>query len=131
MSNRRGGLLFGVIMGTILGVLFAPRKGKELRAKLKKEVKAGGVGSETLKESFLEMGKEVASSAERIYQKPEVQKQVVKGKKRFYRFVDEAGKRLTGMQSAVAGHTGFKKKPIGTDSRIGKKRGKVVKVKIK
>ncbi len=122
MGNRRGGLFFGVIMGTILGVLFAPRKGKDLRAKLKKEVEAGGIGSETFKESFLEMGKEVANSAEKIYQKPEVQKHLIKGKKKLYGFLDEAEKKLTGMQSTV---TGFKKRSIG------KKKSRMVKIKKK
>ncbi len=128
MGNRRGGLFFGVIMGTILGVLFAPRKGKELRKDLKEEVKRGGLGTATLKKNLLEMGKEMAASAETIYEKPAVKKQINKGKKRFYKFVDEAEKHLTGMGSTV---TGFKKRAIGPTNKHGKNKSRTVKIKKK
>ena len=65
MSNKKGGgLIFGVIMGTLLGVLFAPRKGKDLRKELKQEVSKGGIGAETLKKNFVEMGHDMANTAE-------------------------------------------------------------------
>lgn len=90
MSNRRGGLFFGVIVGTLLGILFAPRKGKELRKQLKDEVKKGGVGTETLKKNFVEMGHDIADTAEEVYSMPEVQDQVNKGKKHVDKFVQQA-----------------------------------------
>lgn len=90
MGNRRGGLFFGVIVGTLLGILFAPRKGKELRKQLKDEVKKGGVGAETLKKNFVEMGHDMAETAEEVYNMPEVQEQVVKGKKHVGKFMQEA-----------------------------------------
>lgn len=127
MGNRRGGLFFGVIMGTILGVLFAPRKGKELRKDLKEEVQKGGLGTETLKKNLVAMGKEMAATAETVYQQPVIKKHVNEGKKRIYKFVDEAEKKLTG-------YTGFKKKPIrSAAAAAGKKnkRHKTVKIKKK
>lgn len=81
MSNKRGGLLFGVIMGTLLGVLFAPKKGKELRKEFQNEVSKGGFGTETLKKNFKEMGSDMADTAQEVYAMPEVQEQVNKGKK--------------------------------------------------
>lgn len=90
MGNRRGGLFFGVIVGTLLGILFAPRKGKELRKQLKDEVKKGGVGAETLKKNFMEMGHDMAETAEEVYHMPEVQDQVEKGKKHVGKFMREA-----------------------------------------
>lgn len=102
MSNKRGGgLLFGVIMGTLLGVLFAPRKGKELRSQLKKEVAKGGVGAETLKKNFSEMGQDMASTAEEVYNMPEVQTQVKKGKKHVDRMVREAGEHIGNAEEKV------------------------------
>lgn len=89
MSKNKGGLLFGVIMGTLLGVLFAPKKGKDLRGQLKNEVEKGGLGTETLKKSFTEMGKDIADTAGEIYEQPEVQKQVKKGKRRLSDWLNE------------------------------------------
>ena len=114
-------------MGTILGVLFAPRKGKEMREKLKAEVKKGGYGAETLKESFIGIGKEVGAAAEGIYEQPVVKKHINKSKKKLYKFVDDAEKKLTDMHSSITGYTGFKKKPIRAVKRTLKKRSKTVK----
>jgi gas vesicle protein len=106
MSNKKGGLLFGVIVGTILGVLFAPKKGKDLRGKLKKEFESGGLGTETLKENFTAMGEDIAQTAQKIYEKPEVQKNVKKGKEYLKEVgnsakeqLEEAGLYDKGMQS--------------------------------
>ncbi len=76
MQHKKGGLIFGVIMGTILGVLFAPKKGKELRKQLGSEIKEGGIGAETIKENFIEMGEDMAKTAKSIYEGSEVEDQV-------------------------------------------------------
>ncbi len=101
MGNKKGGLFFGVIVGTLLGVLFAPKKGTELRKDLKSEVKKGGVGTETLKKSFMQMGKDIAGTAEELYQQPEVQKHVNKGKKEVKNFLKNVGDQLQDVQSEV------------------------------
>ena len=90
MGNKRGGLLFGVIVGTLLGILFAPRKGKELRNQLKNEVSRGGMGVETFKKNFKEMGHDVASTAEEVYTRPDVQKAFRDGKKQVGKMVHDA-----------------------------------------
>lgn len=94
MGSKRGGLLFGVIVGTLLGVLFAPRKGKEIRKQLKDEVSKGGLGMHTLKKNFKEMGQDVANTAEEAYYSPEVQTAVQKGKKQVDHFMHEAGQQV-------------------------------------
>lgn len=95
MSDRKGGgLLFGVIMGTILGVLFAPKKGKELRSELKKEFDEGGLGAETLKENFMEMGQDMADTAQHVYEKPEVKNTIDQGQKFVSKALKKAGKKL-------------------------------------
>lgn len=60
-------LLFGLLSGTVLGVLFAPKSGKELRAKLTKERDAGGTGFDTITDSVVGMGKEMWSGIEHYY----------------------------------------------------------------
>ena len=94
MGNRRGGLLFGVIVGTLLGILFAPRKGKELRNQLKNEVSKGGMGVETFKKNFKEMGHDVASTAEEVYARSDVQKAVRSGKKHVDDMMRNAGEQV-------------------------------------
>ncbi len=72
------GLIAGVLAGTAVGVLFAPKKGNEIRKKLKKEIKDGGLGIDAIKETFSEMGKEISDSAiecyEEVSKNPEVKK---------------------------------------------------------
>ncbi len=103
MGNKRGGLLFGVIVGTLLGVLFAPRKGKELRKQLKNEVAKGGVGTETLKKNFVEMGEDMASTAGEVYSQPEVQKVVKKGKKQVDQWMQVAEGHIEKAEEKVKG----------------------------
>lgn len=52
-------LLAGVVAGVGLGILFAPKKGSELRKNLKDEVKKGGCGLDTLKGAAVDMGKDM------------------------------------------------------------------------
>lgn len=52
-------LLAGVLAGIGLGLLFAPKKGSELRKSLKDEVKGGGTGLDTLKGAATDMGKDM------------------------------------------------------------------------
>lgn len=75
------GWLFGIITGTLVGVLFAPKKGEEMRKNIKKEREKGGVGVDSLKKAYQGLGKEIAASAKGTYQSPEVQKVVRKAKK--------------------------------------------------
>jgi len=88
-------------MGTLLGVLFAPRKGKDLRKELKQEVSKGGMGTETLKKNFVEMGHDMANTAEEVYKMPEVQKQVGKGKKQAAKLMEKAGDQVNKAERKV------------------------------
>ena len=56
------GLIIGVVAGTALGVLFAPKKGEETRKEMKNEFKKGGSGLNTLKKTATDMGKDFQGS---------------------------------------------------------------------
>ena len=125
MSNKRGGLLFGVIMGTLLGVLFAPKKGKELRKEFQNEVSKGGFGTETLKKNFKEMGSDMADTAQEVYAMPEVQEQVNKGKKHVDTLMKKVGGQLKAFGQKFMGDIGFTKKPISKSTKSSTAASKV------
>lgn len=139
MGKHRSGLLLGVIAGTALGILFAPKKGKEIRESIKKERKEGGYGIETLKDGFVAMGKEVMTTAKTAYESDAVQEQLDKakevaeekfeeGKKRAKKVAKKAGKKAkTATRKATAR---AKKKVKTTAKRATKKAGKFTKKKI-
>lgn len=81
MARKKGGLLFGIMMGTILGVLFAPGKGKQLRDKLLKEIRSGGLGAKTIGSNFKLMGRDIIDVSREAYENPQVQKKINKGGK--------------------------------------------------
>lgn len=76
-------LVAGVLAGTALGVLFAPKKGDEIRSKIKKDLKSGGTGFGVIKDTMTEMGKDIEDTAVKTYKKisenPEVKKAIKKG----------------------------------------------------
>lgn len=76
------GWFFGLIFGTILGILFAPRKGKEFRERIQKDRKGGGVGLKPLKEDMVKMGKEIADVAKEVYESEPIQNLVETGRKK-------------------------------------------------
>lgn len=129
MSNRRGGLFFGVIMGTILGVLFAPKKGKELRTQLKKEIDKGGIGTETLKDNFIAMGQDMADTAHDIYEQPQVKDTIDKGQKYVKKVMKQAKGKINEVESQ-AKEMGSKYYAMGKE-KMGQVKEKVDQVRAK
>lgn len=74
-------LLTGILAGTAVGVLFSPKKGKELRQNFKKELKDGGTGLNTVKSTFKDMGKEIGDYVEHVSETEEFKKGKAKVKK--------------------------------------------------
>jgi gas vesicle protein len=95
MGKNRSGLLLGMIAGTALGILFAPKKGKTLRESIKKERIQGGYGLGAVKDGFIDMGKEVVSTAQEAYESDPVQEQLGKARVAAEEMAEEGKKRAT------------------------------------
>jgi len=79
---RKGscGWIFGLLFGTLLGVLFAPKKGEQLRDNIRKERAKGGSGISAIKNAYLNMGDDIADTAKDVYTSDDVQEVVGKAK---------------------------------------------------
>lgn len=64
-------LLFGLLTGAGLGILFAPKKGKDLRQNIIKERKEGGTGLEELGTAMKESATEAAHYSKKLWDKAE------------------------------------------------------------
>ncbi len=64
-------LLLGIVAGASLGMLFAPKAGKDLREKMKKERDDGGSGLTSLGDSMKESGESLLTYAQKLWTKTE------------------------------------------------------------
>lgn len=87
------GWLFGLIFGAVFGVLFAPRKGKELREKMRADRKKGRLGIAPLGEDMQKLGQEIAAIAKELYESEPVSGIIERGRHELKKlsggFVDE------------------------------------------
>lgn len=86
--------LFGVVVGATLGVLFAPRTGKELRARMKTDQKKGNLGIAPLKDDMQKLGQDLAGMAKDIYTSDQVQEIVEKGREKFEELSGDIGEEI-------------------------------------
>lgn len=92
--GKKTGLLFGLLAGTALGILFAPKKGRTLREKIRKELDEGGYGINAVKEGFVGMGKEVVDTAKEAYESEDVQEQIEIAREKAEELAEEGKKRV-------------------------------------
>ncbi|MBN1494797.1 YtxH domain-containing protein [Candidatus Peregrinibacteria bacterium] len=121
MGKHSSGLFFGLLTGAVLGILFAPKKGRDLREQIKQERDEGGTGVGALKDSFVGMGKDLAGTAKEVYETDTVQENLFKAKKKAGE-IAEMGKEKMGKAAKHAVRkakkmgkkaTNFTKKKIG------------------
>lgn len=122
MGDRSGkfGWFLGMVIGTMLGVLFAPRKGKELRAKIRADRKKGKLGIAPLKDDFKVLGREMAAIAKDLYDSDTIQNLVETGRKKMHEMSDDwvddvhdfHAKRIVPFQKEILQHVGTAKNSI-------------------
>lgn len=79
--KRLKGLITGLALGGLVGMLFAPKKGAELRDSIKKDIDGGNYGLNAFKDAFITMGKDVGNFTSEVTQHEDVQEYLVKGKR--------------------------------------------------
>lgn len=78
--KRLKALLAGLALGGILGLLFAPKRGVELRESFKKDIDEGHYGLNALKNAFVGMGKDMKDFTSEVAKHEEVKEYLTKGK---------------------------------------------------
>ena len=79
--KRIKGLLTGLALGGLVGMLFAPKKGSELRDSIKKDIDGGNYGLNAFKDAFVTMGKDMGNFTSEVTKHEDVQEYLVKGKR--------------------------------------------------
>ncbi len=83
-------LFAGLLAGTALGILFSPKKGKDIRKDLKSEVDEGGTGLKTVTDTIVEMGKEIKGTCTECYDEIKGSEEYKKGKQKLSIYAKKA-----------------------------------------
>ncbi len=67
-------LFAGLLAGTAVGILFAPKKGADTRNKIRSEIKHGGTGFSAVKETLEGVGKDLSGSCKECVEDKRVKK---------------------------------------------------------
>lgn len=70
----------GLAIGGLVGMLFAPKKGSELRESIKKDIDDGNYGLNAFKNAFSSMGKDMGGFAVEVSKHDDVKEYLLKGK---------------------------------------------------
>ncbi|KKP36996.1 hypothetical protein A2483_02720 [Candidatus Peregrinibacteria bacterium RIFOXYC2_FULL_33_13] len=83
MSKKKLSLLIGAAAGAVLGMMFAPTKGKELREKIKKAREKGDSGIDVIKDHAKKVQNELVDTYNKVKENPTTKKLTAKVKKTF------------------------------------------------
>lgn len=86
-------LIAGVLAGVGLGVLFSPKKGKDIREDIKGEVDEGGTGLSAIKDTIVDMGKEIGGTAKECYEEITESEEYQEGKEKLKDYAKKAKKK--------------------------------------
>jgi gas vesicle protein len=75
------GLLTGLALGGLVGMLFAPKKGSDLRSSIKQDIDGGNYGLNAFKNAFTGMGKDMGDFAGEVSKHEDVKEYLTKGKR--------------------------------------------------
>lgn len=132
IMKHKSGLFFGLLAGTALGILFAPKKGKQMRADIKRERTRGGYGVDAVKAGFLDMGKDILDTARTTYESDEVQEKLEDAKETAMEMAEKGKKRIkkSAKQAGRKAKTQAKKTATKAAKTAKKRAGKFTKKKI-
>lgn len=82
-------LFAGLLAGTAVGILFAPKKGAETRQKIKSEIKHGGTGLSAVKDTLEGVGKEISGTCKECAENESVKKYAGMAKKEAKELIDK------------------------------------------
>ncbi len=78
-------LFAGLLAGATLGILFAPKKGKDLRQGLRKEIDEGGTGLKTFRSTCCDMREDMEETAKDVAEEVKKSPKYKKGKRKVKR----------------------------------------------
>lgn len=126
--GKKSSLILGLLAGTALGILFAPKTGKTMRKQIKEERQGGGYGLGAIKEGFVGMSKEVVDTAKEAYESEDVQEQIAMAREKAEEMAEEGKEHVRKVAKRAGRKAGRKAKK--TASKVGRKAKKFTKKKI-
>lgn len=119
-------LVAGILAGATLGILFSPKKGEEIRKKIKEEMDDGGSGINAVKNTAVEFSKNLGGTISETYDEISESEAFKNGSKKVKMETGKLIKEHTTAAQRKKAKVAFKKAKK-TTSEVVKKAKKVIK----